>query len=459
MNNRQLKQPGFALFLRLLIALGLVRVLLPFFEFKPQEPKADFNSRYNEALCLRAGYDPYDVFTKKVSIPGVVSMADLENARVPEPPKKLPSFPDFGKDAADIMVVHAYPPWSYAWMLPWTYVSRQAAWWIHLALEIVSIAVLFFVPWRYLARGGDDDNLPWLAFLAFALNLGKVFPATFLCGNYSTFVAAGVMGMAWFLDRGRQVPAGFCFALAMLKPQIGAIFAIPLFLGRRFRTVAVAAALCFGGAVAVSLYCDASVFDLIRHANAAGPRFFYGTALLPTRFLDTLGISIGSDAAVPLCAAAGGTACAFVSWRVSNRQSWMIRLAPAAVCSLFWMVARTYDHAIDLLPLAVAMPVVFNKKNNMRALRIATFVALLPLLMRNLNPEEGGKIRYIAQALSGVGLDIFPIVHMRTAAARWSWAYQPMLLVPLAFLLAESLRRFGSDVSLARKPDATRNSK
>ena len=434
--------------LRVLAVFGAARLLFSFCEFTPWLPKVDFNARYNEVLCLRAGHDPYDVFTDKVSIPCVVSMADLPTIAVVPLMQRLPSFPDFGKEGQKEMAVHTYPPWSYAWLLPWTYVSRDIAWFFHLSFEVVTIALLFLLPCRHLARAGDPDGFLRLLFLALALNLGKVFPATFMCGNYGTFVAAGALGLAFFLDRDEQIPAGLCFALMMLKPQIGAIFAVPLLLGRRFLAVAVAAALCLAGAFVASLYCDASVLDLVRHANAAGPRFFNGAALLPTRLAQSLGVVADPSVAVPLCAAFGSAVCAFVSWRVRHCRSWFDRLAPAAVCSLFWMVARNYDHAMDVLPIAAALPALRTPAVK-RPLRIATGCALAVLLLRNLNPIEGAKIRFLAEALAARGVDILPLVHLRTVVARWCLAYQPWFLVPLAFLLAESLRRLADSASAA----------
>ena len=103
-----------------LCVFGAARLLFSFCEFTPWIPKVDFNARYNEVLCLRAGHDPYDVFTGRVSIPCVVSMADLPTIAVVPLMQRLPSFPDFGKEGQKEMAIHTYPPWSYAWLLPWT---------------------------------------------------------------------------------------------------------------------------------------------------------------------------------------------------------------------------------------------------------------------------------------------------------------------------------------------------
>ncbi len=428
-----------SLVLCILCVFGAVRLFAYFCECTPWIPKVDFNSRYNEVLCLRAGYDPYDVFTGKVSIPGVVPMSNT-HADASGKVEALPSFRDFGKRSHPELEVHAYPPWSYAWLLPWTYVSRETAWLFHLALEIVSFAVLFLLPCRYLS-GFPSSRILRLAFFAAVLNLGKVFPATFLCGNYSTFVAAGALGLCVFLNRNRQIPAGFCLALMMLKPQQGAIFVIPLLLGRRFLTVAVGAVLCLVGALWASTFCDSSVLDLIRHANAAGPVFFNGTALLPTRLLRDIWPNASPTLTVPLCAVFGLLICTAVSWRVRHCSSWFDRLAPASLCSLFWMVSRTYDYAMLALPIAVLIPILFQARQNVPAwCRRALWCVFPFLFLRNLNRDVGFKAQYLVKVvLSQIGVDLAPLFALRSAAAAWCWAYQPWFLVPAAWLLAEAL--------------------
>ena len=127
--------------LRILAGFGAARLLFSFCEFMPWIPKVDFNTRYNEALCLRTGHDPYDVFSGAVLIPCVIPMSEDHEVAAME---RLPSFPDFGKEGQKTMVVHAYPPWEYAWMLPWTYVPRDVAWLFHLAAEIVSAGAVQF---------------------------------------------------------------------------------------------------------------------------------------------------------------------------------------------------------------------------------------------------------------------------------------------------------------------------
>lgn len=430
---------GLRIALACFAAFGFLRMSVSFVEFTPWIPKVDFNARYNEVLCLRAGHDPYDVFTGKVSIPCVVSMADLPSLSVVPLMQRLPSYPDFGKEGQKEMAIHAYPPWSYAWLVPWTLVPRDVAWAFHLLAEILSLAVLFVVPARYISKSGGS-SLSVLAFVALAANLGKVFPASFMCGNYSLFVAAGAVGLAHFLDGNRSVPAGLCFALMMLKPQIGAIFAIPLLVGRKFAAVGIAAAACLAGTALSSFLCGTSMIDLIRHSNAAGPVFFQGTALVPWKLFPWSKTT--AFPLVPACAAFGSVACALLSWRLRRLESWFAKLAPVAVCALFWMVARTYDHAILLLPLAVALFALGARRSGIpKLLRVSLWVLLPAMFLRNLNPVVGEKAMFLCREFSACfGVDLLPLFDLRTAVASFCWAVQPIVFVPLTAVLSECLR-------------------
>ena len=73
-------------------------------------------------------------------------------------------------------------------------------------------------------------------------------------------------------------------------------------------------------------------------------------------------------------------------------------------------------------------------------MRLALWIALPVLFLRNLNPVVGGKALFLAGILSSrLGVDVLPLFDVRTAVAFWCWAYQPLLLVPVAFLFAEIL--------------------
>jgi hypothetical protein len=116
---------------------------------------------------------------------------------------------------------------------------------------------------------------------------------------------------------------------------------------------------------------------------------------------------------------------------------------------------------MDLLPLAAALPALRPRSGVGRPLRFATAISLVAVFLRNLNPVQGAKVAFLANMLASKGIDILPLLELRTVVAKWCWAYQPWLLVPLAFLVAESIRRLPdsdatppSPLNPDKKPDA-----
>jgi len=110
------------------------------------------------------------------------------------------------------------------------------------ALSLLSLALIAALGWRALRPWGTAAGwLGALAPLAIAANSN-----TLAQGQFS-IVCMGLLSLQWLLLlRDRPLPAGLCWAMAMVKPQIAACFALP-FLGRgRRRGLAVGLALLAG---------------------------------------------------------------------------------------------------------------------------------------------------------------------------------------------------------------------
>lgn len=117
-------------------------------------------------------------------------------------------------------------------------------------LSLLSLALIAAVGWQALRPWGIASSwLGALAPLAIAANSN-----TLAQGQFS-IVCMGLISLQWLLLlRGHPLPAGLCWALAMVKPQIAAGFALP-FLGRgRRRGLAVGLTLLAGLAALALLH-------------------------------------------------------------------------------------------------------------------------------------------------------------------------------------------------------------
>jgi GT2 family glycosyltransferase len=111
--------------------------------------------------------------------------------------------------------------------------ATQGTWLIQ-GLSLLSLALLAAIGWRSLrAWGRAAAGLGALAPLAIAANSNALAQGQF------SIVCMGLVGLqGLLLLRDRPLPAGICWALAMVKPQIAAVFALPLLLQRHRRGLA-----------------------------------------------------------------------------------------------------------------------------------------------------------------------------------------------------------------------------
>ena len=87
--------------------------------------------------------------------------------------------------------------------------------------------------------------------------------------------------MGYFLNKGNDVIAGFCWAIAMIKPQLGLIFAIPLLMRRKWKTCFVAGIICLSLSIPPALMCNTSPLTMILQAPSANTFMFHGCGTWP----------------------------------------------------------------------------------------------------------------------------------------------------------------------------------
>jgi hypothetical protein len=106
--------------------------------------------------------------------------------------------------------------------------------WLIQGLSLLSLALLAAIGWHSLrAWGRAAAWLGGLAPLAVAANSNALAQGQF------SIVCMGLVGLqGLLLLRHRPLPAGICWALAMVKPQIAAVFALPLLVQRQRRGLA-----------------------------------------------------------------------------------------------------------------------------------------------------------------------------------------------------------------------------
>lgn len=326
--SRKFVAKGSLLFLALFALFAVVTAVTPLSYGSNGtwfRPPCDFSLRMTEIKCLRMGVNPFDVWHGDVVLPPFR----------PNYGSKV-SGPEFTEE------INAYAPWEYAFMLPLSFLPRKLAWMLYFAMMGLSLAFVFAIGRAYgqSATGSREDGL--IAGAVPVLMVAYPIWSNICIGNFSVIVLAAVVAMAYFLDRDKDVCAGFAWALAMLKPQLGLIFAIPLIMRRKWRTCLVAAGTCAVASIVPSAMCGTPPLTLILQTPAANLFCFKGCGTLPYALCGHL----PGNGDVMLAVAIGALACFALSRLIPCDASWLVFLSPAAICATSWTYVSTYGHVL-----------------------------------------------------------------------------------------------------------------
>lgn len=312
--------------------LGALALLFVATCIRPPNGHCDFDLRMNELECLRAGVDPFSVWHEDVVMKPYCS--NLPKKPIPEGCTKQ---------------VNAYVPWEYAYMLPISYLPRWVGWAVYCVL--MGLAALFVLGLGCRADGPSaaEENDGFLSSAVALTGVSYLLWSNAAVGNFSVFVLAAAVAMAWSLSRGKDVLAGACWALAMVKPQSAILFAVPLLLCRKWITCLVAVGVCLVASLVPLCMCDSSFVDLLLHGPAANAELFKGCGTYPTFFLGTFGN--GTEIGFALVIGLG--LCLVMTWFVRRSDDWFVLLMPAAICAASWTYTQAYSHAMGWFVLFV----------------------------------------------------------------------------------------------------------
>ena len=306
-----------ALSIACLLALAVLGMALTLTCIRPPDGHYDFNLRMNELVCVRQGVNPYAVWHGDVKLKPFY--ANTHKGPVPEGCTKQ---------------VNAYAPWAYVYMLPISLLPAGAEWSVYcllIALCVVGVGAL--------AAREDTSNAGWALVTAVPLLvIGYPLFASCSVGNFGVFALFGAVLMAWALNRGLWWLAGLGWALAMVKPQLGLLFAIPLLLRGRFAACVVAGGVCLAATFAMSVALKTSVVDLLLQGPAANTEFFHGCGTWPKFLCETFGVEYD----ILIGMGVGAIVCVVLTWMIRKELDWFILLMPAAICGCCWTYASNY---------------------------------------------------------------------------------------------------------------------
>lgn len=281
-------------------------------------PPCDFSLRMAEVNCLRRGVDPYQVWKGNVVLP--------------------PFRPNYGSKINNpecTVDINAYVPWVYTIMLPFSYLPAKVAW---AGYFLMLMGSWLSIPW-ILRKSTSSAKLAGISGLLF---ISYPVWSNLCIGNLSIFVLLAIILMGYFLNKGNDVAAGCCWAIAMVKPQLGLIFAIPLLMRKKWKTCFVAGVICIVLSIPPALMCNTSPLTMILQAPSANTFMFHGCGTWPYALCNY----IGGNGDVLTALAIGATFCWILTRQISFKSDWIVFLMPAAVCGMSWTYASSYGHVL-----------------------------------------------------------------------------------------------------------------
>ena len=336
-----------------LLALAALGVALILTSIRPPDGHYDFSLRMNELACVRQGVNPYAVWHGDVELKPFY--ANTHKGPVPEGCTKQ---------------VNAYAPWAYVYMLPISILSEGAEWSVYCLLMVLCVVGIGV----FAIRGSEGGTGRTLVMAMPLLVIGYPLFANCSVGNFGAFVLFGAVLMAWAFNRGLWWLAGLGWALAMVKPQLGLLFAIPLLLRGRFAACVVAGAVCLAATVAMSVTLKTSVVDLLLQGPSANTEFFQGCGTWPKFLCGTFGVE--HDILIGM--GIGAVVCFALTWMVRRAGDWFVLLMPAAICGCSWTYASNYCQAMGWF---LAFVLVRELVRNPRSKFLWTMLALAAFVL------------------------------------------------------------------------------
>ena len=261
--------------------------------------------------------------------------------------------------------------------------GRAQGTWMIQALSLASLLLIAGIGWRCLRPWGVWAG--WLGALAPVAIVGN---SQALARGQFSIVCMGLIGVQWLLLlRSRPQPAGVCWALAMVKPQIAATFALPFLARGRLRGLGVGLALL--GALSTYALVHTQVGPVAYGLSWLKllPVFMgSGNPSLASGLVELVGIT--SPPLLLLLVALGVGAVGFMAFRcrkifgaLAARARGAFQTQPLQLAGLCAVIAqlslyhRVYDNIILFPALLAALQLPLNRPRILEAL-LATLMAI-----------------------------------------------------------------------------------
>ena len=325
----------------------------------------DFFHRHNEIQLILAHQNPYYKWKTFTTIPEMVL---LPNA-----------------------------PWAYSFALPICWLPRPHALFVFTILEFIGVILTLYL--LYLFYNKELNNVLYSLFFT-SFTIAGVIRKDLSVGNYVLFCALGVCLMIYFLNKNKQFWAGLAWGLVMIKPQLGVLLFIPLFLKKQYICIITAVLFCCLLSLIPCYFINENPIKLFFQTTELGAQLaadtdrgglfllFYKLKNIPIEIVYKVAFWTG---VVLVC---------IFSWNVRKSNNWLVLLTPTAVYTSFWVYANLCNLIMCIFIITLLAIIIVNAETPI--IKLSAFIlwgiSILPVPY-NL-PSIGLFLKYLISLLS-----------------------------------------------------------
>ena len=163
----------------------------------------DLSLRHNEVCCAHQGVNSFRIWNHEATLPGFYPY-----------PSDKPTLPHAETDVP----VHAYPPWHTAMFYFYGWMSGSACVGVMTAVFLLCLGFVAYECTRLSKARFKHDGLVSAAALSLIMfSAGHCLSVL----NYGVLVLAAFLLMDKALESDHEILAGLCWAVMMIKPQVG----------------------------------------------------------------------------------------------------------------------------------------------------------------------------------------------------------------------------------------------
>lgn len=307
-----------------LLALGIIAGIDFTSKFLPDSRfGCDLRLRRNEILCAHQGIDSFRIWNRDVTLTGFT-------------PIWRPDRPKLEKKDGD-RPVHAYPAWHTFFFYFYGWLPELMC--IALMSLCYGVCVKFIVDEILTA---SKEITPFGGIAAGYVLALIAFPSTqcFFVLNYGIFLTAVFLLLRKFSNSGHQIWAGLCWALMMIKPQVGLLFFWPLLWHKKYKTIVTAIIVCVFASCATAFLVNENPINMILQIPEIGKP--YGLYFIGEKVLKP----ILGDSASMIWMSFFFCLSALLSYGTRGIRDLLVSSSPIVAFIPIWTYSQPHDHVI-----------------------------------------------------------------------------------------------------------------